>query len=458
MRNQMGRKKKRILLIEAVLVVVLAGIYLLMDHFLAAEEQKKARLLMQEEASKVLLALENSRISGITIRNGEETVRLCQTEGKWMCPEDPVFVMADDRIMKMTKDLNPLMVRRRLEDDPDPEAFGLLDDGKKIIVEETGGKHVTILVGDRNTVSGGLYIQEEGDSAVYLTDVPLDKDFAADLKSLAAYETAPVFDPSRIRMIEVSREQDPYCLDTPGDDTCTVKGEDGKSQGADLSIVGLVQNRLGNLSWLSDLEYHCTDLAGYGLDPPRAVLTVTSEDGETTELQIGDTDENGNYYVRLGSGTQVHSVRREYLKELVEGKAEDFWSLSYSFVSIGDLESLEVTYGDQTVVLRPGSQETDSGWYVDNTDVGKEAFTRFYYSCVSITAQQRIPEVVQPADEAQILGLIYHLTDGSDKVIRYYPQDQDVCLVVYDNGSKAAYVNRMYVKKMTDNLEMLLGS
>ena len=47
------------------------------------------------------------------------------------------------------------------------------------------------------------------------------------------------------------------------------------------------------------------------------------------------------------------------------------------------------------------------------------------------------------------------LNDGSTKDITYYKADQNFFTVVYENGTKAASTNKLYVNIMLDDLKKL---
>ena len=252
---------------------------------------------------------------------------------------------------------------------------------------------------------------------------------------------------------------------------------------------------LSNSSWLKNLEYHCTDLAAYGLEQPEARILIKSEiaesegrkekaasnaGGETAGasedenviadtgedayevigILVGSQDASGNYYVCLEGSSQVHTVRREYLESLAEGGPQSFWSRNYSFVSIGDVEHLDVTMDGVTHTLRRisetgGQTDEDLTWFVDDTEVSKESFTEFYYACVSVTAQERLAQVPE-FTEGPALTLHYTLRDGTEKKLDYYPADQNFYTVVYDEGQSAANTNRLYVSAMIESYRKLL--
>ena len=478
-------RRLRFLLLELLMVLLLGTGYFAADR-IGSERGEGAEEALSDDSS--LFPFSEERIAGICFPGDGGTITLEKRNGEWICESDPDFVMAADKADKLTRDLAGLTAERILQDAGDPEAYGLGAGAGEIRAWREDGAECRLRIGNRNDANGELYVQlyppqegppqedrqqedlqqenngqeaaqeqgpgGSGEGTVFLTKTPLDRDFSGSLKDFAAYEEVPRITPSRIRRIEVRKGEDSYKLETPGDNHCTVTGADGRTESADVSIVGGVQSRLGNLSWLADLEYACKDFAAYGLAEPDATITIVCEDRDPVVLAVSDQEGEDGCYVRLADSPQVHTVRREYLQDLVQGKAEDFWSLSYSFVSIGDLERLTVGYNQQESILYTEEGEGETRYYLNGKTVDKERFTGFYYACVSVTAQERLPKVPDLKEEP-VLTLRYELKDGSRKEIRYYETDQNFVTAVYDDGTKAALVNRLYVKEMLDSLGKL---
>ena len=463
----MDKKSRNRLLAGLLVVLLLAAVYVVTDQVLQRQEERERQAQSEEKAASLILSVSPEEISRITFPGTEGTIVLERQGDTFISPDDPDFVMDPGKVERLTGDLSALVAERTIDGGDDPAKYGLGSDAKEIRIELSDGTEKVIRVGSRNDGNHQLYIQTDPDSGtVFLTRTALDTDFDGTLASFALYEEFPAFVPARIREIDVQKE-DGYTLVTPGDDSCTVTGTDGNVQSADLGTVGQVQQQLSNTSWLSNIDDHCTDLSVYALDDPRTVIRISSEGQggaeeplSTVTLYLGDTDENGNYYVRLEGSSQVHTVRREYLADLAENGPEFFWSLAYSFVSIGDLDRLEVTAMGETHVLKRISEDgrqTDDAlhWYVDDREVEKDAFTDFYYACVSVTAQERLASVPELSGEP-VLTLRYFLTDGSEKQISYYETDQNFATVLYDNDTKAASTNRLYVNTMLDSLAALI--
>lgn len=454
-------------LIAALVLVIVAGIaYLFLLNYSEKKEQEENRKVQEEEAAAVVFATDTEEVSALSFEGEEETLSFEKKDGTWTYPEDPVFRMNESKIEKLLGDISSISCTRELDADGDLEQFGLEDPENTIRIALSDGTEQTLYVGNKNSSTHELYFQtEEKSDTVYMTETALDTDFSGKIQDFAAYTEFPKVEPETMTGFDVDKEEDPYVLVMTGDDKCTVEDGEGNSQLANLNLVGLVQDNVSNIIWYQDLEYNCRDYAPYGLEDPQMVLTVRYKDGEEQKefsLSVGDEDENGNYYARLNDLPEIHTIRGEYLKDLLESSASSYWSLTYSFVSIGDLDKLEVTKDGETHVLKREIQTTKGGlestrWLVDDQPVEEELFTDFYYACVSVTAQERLDSVPEETGD-EILKLVYTLTDGSQKEITYYEEDQNFYTVIYENGTKAAHTNKLYVNTMTDSLDRLLAS
>lgn len=120
--------------------------------------------------------------------------------------------------------------------------------------------------------------------------------------------------------------------------------------GMTASEIQTAVSSVGSISYVDYLEYNCEKPEEYGLGDDAVKLTivyeeeekVVSEETETetfadleteteseTEIEpqmvqreltfyVGDTDENGNYYVQLEGSTQVHTVEATAMEAFVE--------------------------------------------------------------------------------------------------------------------------------------------
>ncbi len=464
----MTKKNARTLVIGLLVIVVFLGIYLGVTWYTQSKENEQFQSEKQQAENAIVLSLAPEQIERLSFPGEEGALVFEQKEGVWINPEDTNFEMNPSRLNLLLNDLAALTATRILENAGDSEQYGLGEEAKKIAVTDTEGAEINIYFGRRNSSNHELYFRIGEDSdTVYLTSAALDSHFSGRLEDFAQYESFPEAAPESMRIFRVDKEEDSYVLDMPGDDNCTVTDEAGNSQKANLNIVGTMQNNLSNTNWAKNVEYYCRDFGTYGLDTPTALIEVVCEgaDGESEErftLSVGGQDEDENYYVRLDDSMQVHTIRQEYLADFVESKPTTFWSLTYSFVSIGDMEKLEVTadgetYTMQRMVESEGQENEEISWLVNGKNIAKNLFTDFYYACVSVTAQERLDEVPK-VEGAPALELHYYLTDGSEKTIQYYEYDQNFYTVLYEDGTKAAHTNKLYVNTMLENLDAVVNA
>ena len=488
----MSKKKKRKLLVMLAAVICLALAYAAEVRYLARRQEKLARSEEKKAEDLLRLSIPEEEIRSIRFSGEKGEITFVQDQGKWTAPDDVFFEMDPDSIGRLLGDLRELKAQRVLPAEKDLSKFGLDPPAQTVEItlktrQAGSGKAketVQLYIGARNDSSHELYAATSlAPEEIFLTKTALDEHFSGSLERFALYEEAPVFREENIRGIAVEKKEDSFTLVTPGDNTCTVTDAAGETQSADVTKAGAVLQNLSHLMWLANLAYHVKDpqdLKSYGLDEPQAVIRVKqvrsqdkgaeptdaqpadtgAEDAKTDVLLIGSEDENGNYYVQLENSSQVHSIRGEYLRALAEGTARDFWNLSYSFVSVSDLDHLEVTKDGKTLSLqriaRDGKQDDEHVvWMADEREVTKEVFTRFYYACASMTIQERISPVPEYREEPA-LSLTYYLKDGSEKQMCYYPEDQNFYIVVYEEGTKAGRVNRLHVQEMFDSLEALI--
>ena len=460
----MSKKNKKALLTGAVLLVVLLAALVLVKVLTGQMEKKQQENSENEAAKAIVLSLSEKNMASITFTGDDGEIRMEQGSSGWMNAQDK-YPLQGSRTKLLTDDLAALKAERTLENITDLSEYGLDHPSQKITVTMQDDKTYELLLGKKNTTTKQLYFQMADDpQTVYLTATALDSHFSGRVQDFAAYEDFPYIEPSTMREFDVQKAENSYVLTMTGDDKCSVTGDDGVTQLANLTTLGVVQNNISYISWARHMEYDCKDMAVYGLEEPQCTVKITYEVGDEEKIltiYIGDQDESDNYYVRLDDSTAVNTVREEYLMDLVENQATSYWSLTYSFVSISDLKKLTVTTEGESHTLEYYREEKEDGtdteqWMFDGKEVEKDLFTRFYYDCVSVTAQERFESIPEDLGEPA-LSLHYELNDGSAKDITYYKADQNFYTVVYENGTKAASTNKLYVNIMLDDLKKLAG-
>lgn len=452
-------KKMKNLILTALTAVCLVILYTGITIYQNSAIEKEKLQSITDEMNAIVLSLSPEQIAGLSFGDGDQNITLVHKGQEWIDPNDPDFQISAGRLKLLTDDLSALKAVRKITDPDDLSQYGFDSDSMKIRIDLTDNSSKTITLGTRNQTTRQVYFMVDDQDTVYVTDTAIDNHYSATKVTLAQYEEFPAFTPMELKQISVQNKTQSYLIDLPGDNTCTVTDGNGKSQSADLNRIGIIENQLSNITWAENLEYACSDYSKYGLDAPGSEIEITyQQDGElhVLKLYVGDLNDKNNYYVRMNDSAQVHSIRSEYLDQLAEGSASDFWNLSYSYVSIGDVDLLEVTYEGKTYKLtfENITSADQAKYYLDGVEKEKALVTDFYYACASVTAQERLEEVPE-LTVSPVLSLKYCLKDQTEKIISYYPADQNFYLVVYENGTKAAHTNKIHVNTMIDLLAAL---
>ena len=311
----MSKKNKKALLTGAVLLVVLLAALVLVKVLTGQMEKKQQENSENEAAKAIVLSLPEKDMASIVFSGDDGEIRMEQGSSGWVNAQDN-YPLQGSRTKLLTDDLAALRAERTLENITDLSDYGLDHPSQKITVTMQDGKTYQLLLGNKNTTTKQLYFQKADDpQTVYLTATALDSHFSGRVQDFADYEDFPYIEPSAMREFDVQKAENSYVLTMTGDDKCSVTGDDGVTQLANLTTLGVVQNNISYISWARHMEYDCKDMAAYGLEEPQCTVKITYEvedEEKILTIYIGDQDENDNYYVRLNDSTAVNTVREEY--------------------------------------------------------------------------------------------------------------------------------------------------
>ena len=326
------------------------------------------------------------------------------------------------------------------------------------------------------------------------------------LYDFAESGTFPSVTSATITDVKVDKE-DGYEL-TQDADNLFWNVSDGKdTEKADTTKAGNVTSAIGSLAYDKFVDYNCTDDAKYGFDDPYAVITVkyTEEEQETQTVEKTLTiyvgDETGDdRYVKVDDSKEAYTITKHSLTDILDSTISDFYSLTVNYVSVNDLDSLEIKSddGDHTVdVVREtakvedeeesdtdtdtsdeentdessaetsdessadvdSSDETTSdttttSYELDGEELDESAFTTFYNKLINMTAQERLTEEYTPDGEAAY-KFLFKDTDGNETTAEYYEYDTNFYAAVV--GDKVYLVNKMNVKELNDAYQDMIN-
>lgn len=539
-------KKKTVKLVSAVVVLgVLCGAYEGVNFYVTSQEEKEAE---EDDTSVELVSLEADDITAVSFTADQDNVEFDKKDDTWTEKSDADFPVNQDTVDSAVKGVASLTADQEISDVEDLSQYDL-DSPQNTITLTTEDGDTTLEVGMESSNNQYYVKKSDDDKNVYLVSSTSIEPFMGTLYDFAESGTFPSVTSATITDVKVDKE-DGYEL-TQDAENLFWNVSDGKtSEKADTTAAGNVTSAIGSLAYDKFVDYNCTDDSKYGFDDPYAVVTVKyteeeavesddedsedSTDADTTDTEESTTeaseessdadasdedssedeqetqtvektltlyvgDETGDdRYVKVNDSKEVYTITKDSLTDILDSTMSDFYSLTVSYVSVNDLDSLEVqtSDGDHTinVVMETAESEdedtaddtdstdadttdtdstdessTDSSdesssddstetttttYKLDGEDLDESTFTTFYNKLINMTAQERLTEEYTPEGDPAYTFIIKD-TNGTETTVKYYEYDTNFYAAVVED--KVYLVNKMNVKDLDEAYQKMVN-
>ncbi len=492
-------KKKTVKLVSAVVVLgVVSGAYVGVNSYVSSQEKKESEA---EDTSVELTSLDTDNITSVAFTAGQDKVEFDKKDDTWSEKGDADFPVDQDTLNTAVGGVASLSAAQEISDVEDLSEYDL-DSPQNEITLTTDDGDTVLQIGMENESTSQYYVRKsDDDKKVYLIDSSAVEPFMGTLYDFAESGTFPSVTSSTITEVKVDKE-DGYEL-TQDPDNLFWNVSDGKtSEKADTDKAGTVTSAIGSLAYDSFVDYNCTDDSKYGFDDPYAVITAkyteeetveddsedessadseakkdssdTEEDSEEAETKTVEKeiticvgDETGSdRYVKVDDSKEVYTITEDSLTDILDSTASDFYSLSVNYLSVNNLDSLEVKTPDgdhKVTVTRETTKDSDDEdaeetttvtYKLDDADLDETTFTTFYNKLINMTAQQRLTEDYTPEDDPAYT-FVFKDTDGNEITAEYYEYDTNFYAAVV--GDKVYLVNKMNVRDMDEAYQDVMG-
>ena len=391
----MKKKKKQG---KGLLLAVLALILLLVVYFVIDLVQKKQETKETEsEEVSLPVSVTEEELAKVTVSNDGTVMTFEKKDDTWIYQEDSEFPLDEDSVSSKMNSLSGISVDRVLESPEDLAEYGLEEPKLEITVEKTDGSSFTLSIGDKNSSTYDYYVKVNDDSNVYTIGSTVPNNFDFTPYDVAESEDFPTIEAENIKSFQVEKEDQTieFAVDDATGVVWSLKGDDGRDNSVDSTKMDELKNAAASLSYNGFVDYKGEDLDRYGLKDPKAQLTVVTEEtqvvtkeSETDEeetgteqdqteeteteteaetetitvtntvvLLIGDTNEDGDYYVKQKDSQEVHTMSESALETFLSLNKLDYLSTYLNDVPMTDMESLKVTYEGKTRILTITTEE-----------------------------------------------------------------------------------------------------
>lgn len=549
-------KSKTVKLISGVAVLaVLSGTYIGVTSYVDSQEEKEAEAA---DTSVSVVEMDSEKITSVSFTDTEGAEEVFEKDGdNWVKKDEPDFPVSQDTLDGAVNALTALSADQKLENPEDLSEYDLDKPQNQITLTEEDGNRTVLQVGMKNESSGQYYMKKsEDDKNVYLVSAVSLDPFMGTAYEFAEAENFPAVTSATIKDVKVEKENG-YQL-SQDDDSLYWYVSDGKtSEQADTSKAGTVTSAIGSLTYGDFVDYNCTDQAKYGFDDPYAIITATylaeedteadtdateaseSEDktetaseaeetgadaseedstedsGESEEIPqvekqlviyVGDGTD-GNRYVKVNDSKQVYTIPETSLTDITDQNVSDFYSLTVNYLTVNNLDSLEVQSEDGTHTVQvtretikntedntednagSGKEEASSGdtgedaadtdkenedaaentsdentetaeeekisYALDGKEIEETVFTTFYNKLINMAGQERLTEEYTP-DKPAAFTFDFTDTEGQKTTVSYYEYDASFYAAV--TGDKVYLVNKMDVRDLTEAYQEMLNA
>ena len=497
--------KKSTKLVSAVVVLaVLGGVYMGLNTYVSKEEKTES----SEEKSKTkVFSVKTDDIKSLEFIVDKKDVTFEKKDDSWVKKDETAFPVNQTTLDSAASAIKKVEADRVLEDVEDLTEYGL-DSPSNTVTVDTADGTTKLNIGDENTSTNQYYIsKDDDDSTVYVVAADTVSPFMDSLYDYAQGEDFPTIDSSTVKKVQVSENKDSYVLEENSDGATWDVSGDGSSdkESADTTAAGNVTSGLGSFAFDQFVNYNAEDLSQYGLDKPYATITVDyqendstdstesgendstasesdSESSDTTDtdsssedadsktttvdkqlvIYVGDEAGDGSRYVTVDN-KQIYTMSTDTLSAVIDKTPSDLWSLIVNYLSVKNLDQLQVTYGETTSTVNvsretstddDGNEKETTTYQLDGKEIESTTFTTFYNKLINMAGQKRLTDAYTPAADPEMTA-VFTDSDKNQTTVTFYTYDTNYYAAVV--GDKVFLVNKMTVKEMFNAYETMVN-
>ncbi len=272
------------------------------------------RPYVDELRDRAILPVDPERVTRIVIARHDARIAVERVDGRRWQVEGPFSGPGDDGIIRDLLWKIGSSRAHRVIREPGPLAdYGLDRPHARLTVTEDGGPSRTLAVTQTADDPQRVYAQVDAGPAVHVTDGQLLADLAI-RPDLLRNRQLLVYDQRDVERITIRYPGDTLVLHREGEDWRVTKPVEGDAR---RTVVENILEVLPNLRYAT-VDPRPGDLRRYGLEPPRAEVTVGLKGGrELPSLGIG-REEGGAHFVILAKTAPVYTVDARLIRVIPE--------------------------------------------------------------------------------------------------------------------------------------------
>ena len=253
-----------------------------------------------------------------------------------------------------------------------------------------------------------------------------------------------------------STESDSTASESDSEDSSAADNTDASESDSDASESDSADS--GSSTDASDSSSDTTESSDDSSSDEKKTTTVDKQ----MTIYVGDEASDGSRYVTVDN-KQVYTMSSDTLSAVIDKQPSDLWSLIVNYLSVKNLDQLQVTYGNATSTVNVSRETTkdDNGndketttYQLDGKEIESTTFTTFYNKLINMAGQKRLTEAYTPATDPEMTA-VFTDTDKNQTTVTFYSYDTNYYAAVV--GDKVFLVNKMTVKEMFTSYETMVN-
>lgn len=497
-------KKKNIGLIAGiVLLVVLCVVYFVLHNHNAGSSEKDST-----DTSTTAFETDTDKLTELTVTTEGQSYTFTKSDDTWSYSGDASFPLDQSNFEELAGKLKSISSDRELKDAEDVSEYGLDAPAVQVSIKNSDDETHTLEFGAVNDMTSNCYMTVDNDtSKIYMVASTLETAFNFKLNDLAEKESFPSITATTVTRLTVEKQGEEAEVIEKSDSASTgwsyTKGNTQRD--IDSSNTSNLLNGISSLSWSGFVSADTSNLAEYGLDAPTKItidyqVTETkdsddssnenaetdSDSDSTTEtvtvdkqevLLLGGQDENGNYYAKLESQSNIYTISSSSVESFLSIDVKTLVSNYVSNYIFADLDRVTIQKDGESYEFTKTTEEkekekddsddsknedsdsesdteTVTTYFMNGDEIKFEDFSSFYSNISSLECQEWLDEVPE-TQEASEMSVEFYKENGVYFKVEYYPYDSNFYLVKSNQGT-ACLVNKMKIKEIESSFEKFL--
>ncbi len=362
---------------------------------------------VETEEEELLLNISEDDITAISWTYDGQTTEVELEDDTWVISEDPDAELDQSSVSSIASYLASATVARSISTDSVAEEMGLDDPVVEAQITLSDGSTATLTIGSYDDSGSYTYVStaSDGSEQIALVSYTLLSALSTDISQLYEMEDAPAA--SQVDSLTIEYDGQTFLLAyiEGGSEELSYTSDYEWFAGTDESDLvavsensaSLVTTVVNNVSWESCVDPDYDGSVDYGFDDP--TLTAVLEYTDQESVDTGETDDDGNavyetqdvqgtftlivgdmasgdtYYAQSEGSSAVYTMSADDVETLLDASVESLAADDICLMDWDTVDSIEITYGDETKTIefvREESEESDDADSDDESDEDDE--------------------------------------------------------------------------------------